>query len=104
MSDDSWDTDESYSSQTPFNIALHKPAFQSRTYKHPKCGMLNASLAVDGHVDSNVNNCHCSHSSSAPKSHEWFIVDLGSPFKIDYVTIYNRKTGECFYNFFIYII
>ena len=69
------------------NIAYGKNASSQTVYQDyiPR-------LAVDGNTDPDAYNKHCFHSGHTTDT-AWWMVDLGEPYIIYNVTIYNRQRG-----------
>jgi hypothetical protein len=65
------------------NVALGKQALQSST-EHGA----DASRAVDGNTDGAFFSGSVTH--TAPGSSEWWMVDLGAPYEIGSISIFNR--------------
>ena len=82
----------------PINVALGKAASQSSTY-----GYADASLAVDGNIDSNYYNGSVSHTQT--NTNAWWEVDLGASYDISTLRLWNRKDGGVWRleNFYIFI-
>lgn len=73
---------EVFSAKT--NIALTGAATQSSLH-----GNSGAALAIDGNLDGTHNGGSVSH-TAAEQVDAWWELDLGAPFPIDQVTIWNR--------------
>ena len=55
---------------------------------------LSASYhAVDGNLDSNLNNGSCFNSDGSDNENPWWIVELEKPIQVEYVLLTNR--GDC---------
>ncbi|XP_062613129.1 uncharacterized protein LOC134274907 isoform X1 [Saccostrea cucullata] len=75
------------------NLALHSPVTMSSVYYHPAYahqGHGNGSLAVDGSVKSDDEECALTNLDLQP----WFIIDLLDQFYVTRVVFVNRKTSE----------
>ncbi|KAL3868045.1 hypothetical protein ACJMK2_040884, partial [Sinanodonta woodiana] len=78
------------------NVALGKPANQSSTYignshwSDTDGFPYDASLAVDGKVETNFHNNSCSN-TAAGKSSAWWELDLENLYFITTITIYQRS-------------
>ena len=70
-------------STTPTNVALGKTATQSSDYL-----TYEASKAVDGNTDGDLNNGSVSHTDNSGE--KWWEVDLGELYFIDDIKIWNR--------------
>jgi hypothetical protein len=82
---------------TGSNVALGKPATQSSTYEDPCTGP--ASKAVDGNTSGNTGDCSFSTTNNQPQ--DWWQVDLGTPYLIQVIDLWNRTDccGERLSNF-----
>ncbi|MBD0836064.1 galactose-binding domain-containing protein [Aestuariibaculum suncheonense] len=65
------------------NVALNKVATQSSTN-----GSSEASRAVDGNTNGDINNASVTHTQSS--SQPWWEVDLGANYDVESVMVYNR--------------
>ncbi|XP_019616699.1 PREDICTED: uncharacterized protein LOC109464206 [Branchiostoma belcheri] len=71
------------------NIALGKTAVQSSN-ENVLGKEWNARLAVDGNTDSNHYHGSCTHTTAAGETNPSWWVDLGQPYAIERVLIFNR--------------
>ena len=79
------------------NVALHKPANQSSTYSDAVAGR-----AVDGitKTDHDKSEGGCT-ATDGRTNEEWWMVNLGKPYAIINITIFNRD-GSC-KNYFLWV-
>ena len=73
------------------NVALHKPAFQSGNYQADTV----AGRAVDGitQIQHDKSEGGCT-ATAGDTDKEWWMVNLGRPYAIINITIFNRN-GAC---------
>ncbi|XP_073418097.1 fucolectin-like [Dendrobates tinctorius] len=72
------------------NLALHGRATQSSIYKDTKWGYLSMAInAIDGNQEADFYRGSCSHTHYDYSP--WLRVDLLSSYKINHITITNRK-------------
>jgi hypothetical protein len=72
--------------RTGSNVALGQPATQSSTYPDECTGA--ASKAVDGNTSGHVSACSFSTTNNEPQ--DWWQVDLGAPYLIQVIDLWNR--------------
>ena len=79
----------SWSIEAQTNLALHKKASQSSTYKSPfEAGLPRA--AVDGNADGRWTSKSVSHTDGNGTKNPWWTVDLGKVYDISEIQIWNR--------------
>ena len=72
------------------NLALGRPASQSST-----CNGCAASRSVDGNRNTNMWAGSCSNTNDGPGGPNWWMVDLGQPYRLNNVVMYNREPDGC---------
>ncbi|KAL3867992.1 hypothetical protein ACJMK2_040832 [Sinanodonta woodiana] len=82
------------------NVALGKSAAQSSTYDGSTYkagngkGLYNASLAVDGNINTNFSYASCSQTTPNTNTSAWWKVMLNYPYAVIGLRIYQRTDGE----------
>ena len=80
------------------NVGYRKTAWQSPEWQEYWSKTYPARLALDGNTDPDLDQNSCSHPTASSGTDAWWMVDLGDKYRIDSVTIYNRK--KCSLNYF----
>jgi len=71
------------------NIALRRSAIQSSDSSNASCGATTASLAVDGYLDNDYDNCTVSGTQSG--SNQYWQVNLGYSQRVKQVVVYHAS-------------
>ena len=72
------------------NLALRKTASQSST-----CNWDGAYKSVDGNRNTNMWQGSCSNTNDDAGGPNWWMVDLGDPYLLNNVVMYNRAPDSC---------